>query len=60
MSYDRKCLELAQHFLYDVASLSLSEHTACSAELAQEIQDVIESYLEQMEAENGLRASGHE
>jgi hypothetical protein len=37
--YDEKCLELAEHFLPEVASRRLK------AELAQEIQNAIEDWM---------------
>ena len=43
MSYDAKCYDLAEAFLAEETELNTE---FCRNELAQQIQDVIESYLE--------------
>jgi hypothetical protein len=45
MSYDSKCYELAETFLLDANCMTKER----AGELAQEIQDVIESYLNALE-----------
>jgi hypothetical protein len=45
MSYDVKCLELAQHFLQDVQGLSKADHDKYAAEIAQHVQWVVEDDL---------------
>jgi hypothetical protein len=44
MSYDPKCVDLAEAFLMDHPELDGEKHIPL---LAQEIQDAIENYLEQ-------------
>lgn len=46
MSYDTSCYELAETFLTDAHFMTKER----AGELAQEIQDVIESYLNALEA----------
>ena len=52
MSYDQKCLDLAETFLEDVENPVVEAHAAA---LAQEIQTTIEDFLE--EIEGGIRCS---
>jgi hypothetical protein len=47
MSYDTKCYELAQSFLEDANMASVRQ----IHELAQEIQDTIESFIESEQRE---------
>lgn len=43
MSYDQKCYELAREFLQDVPGVNSEKNCR---ELAQDIQDAIEDFLE--------------
>lgn len=47
MSFDPKCWDLARHFLADVKGVTPEVEN----ELAQEIQQVIEDFLEALESE---------
>lgn len=47
MSFDPKCLDLARHFLADVKGVT----PEIENDLAQEIQQAIEGFLEALESE---------
>ncbi len=51
MSYDRKCLDLAEHFMSDEPEMNCEE--ACD-ELAQVIQTAVEDWIADRRDERGL------